>query len=159
PEDLRRRLQVGKDIDERTRVETSGHSGSGEKRRAESGGRRADAVCQLSAGKAALEAIPRRRRRWIEAWECGTHLASGQAKEGAGAGTATGAEEVLGSRGGALRTDSGGRASSEARTNWWCIPRHCAAGCWRRVCGTQRGGGAHTGSGGNAERTSENWCR
>src|SRR5665811_1551576 len=73
----------------------------------------ADAVCQLSAGKAALEAIPRRRRRWIEAWESGTHLASGQAKEGAGAGTATGAEEVLGSRGGALRTDSGGRASSQ----------------------------------------------
>src|ERR1035437_3461501 len=33
--------------------------------------------------------------RWIEAWECGTHLASGQAKEGAGAGPATGAEEVL----------------------------------------------------------------
>src|ERR1017187_8089245 len=52
PEDLRRRLQVGKDIDERARVETSGHSGSGEKRRAESGGRRADAVCQLSAGSA-----------------------------------------------------------------------------------------------------------
>src|ERR1035441_2800028 len=67
PEDLRRRLQVGKDIDERARVETSGHSGSGEKRRAESGGRRADAVCQLSAGQAAPAAIERRRAPRIEA--------------------------------------------------------------------------------------------